>query len=224
MKKKKLSKEEKKILERKMSFQERLPIKEIKNRLFVTKKGEYLSVFTMGQKAVDLMSEDEVFSFSRQMETAFETLGLDKVQFLLLPVPFDLAPYQSIRKKQYIKLKKEEEFIKSKVDREGENPFLENQLEQNKLLQKYIDDQLFFVTRSMQSGRVANKHCYIVCGIKERYNETASQEAARQIESVLKSVCDDSRRCSESEMEKILIELYNPLRPEIYINTRKDNA
>ena len=220
--KKKLSREEKAEIRRKQSFQERLPVKEIRNRLFVTKKGEYLSVFTMGQRAVDLMSEDEVFAFSRQIETAFETLGLVKVQFLLLPVPFDLAPYQSVQKRRYGQLKREEGILRMRLANERDRKqieYMEMELEQNLLLQKYIDDQSFFVAKNMQSGRVANKHCYIVCGIKELWNETAAQEAANQIEAVLKSVAEDSRRCSEAEMEKILIELYNPLRPEIYINS-----
>ena len=81
---KKISKEEKEELKRKASFRERIPVKDIEDRLYVTKDNEYLSVFKLGQKAIDLMSDDEVYAFSRSIETAFETLDLLSVQFLSL--------------------------------------------------------------------------------------------------------------------------------------------
>ena len=96
---------------------------------------------------------------------------------------------------------------------------LSKELRQYRMFEKYIDDQLYFVTRNMQKGTIANKHSYVICKIRESYNKTAAKEAANNIEEVLRSVLEGSRRCSESEMEKILLELYNPLRPEIYINT-----
>ena len=78
---KKISKEEKEELKRKASFRERIPVKDIEDRLYVTKNNEYLSVFKLGQKAIDLMSDDEVYAFSRSIETAFETLDLLSAQF-----------------------------------------------------------------------------------------------------------------------------------------------
>ena len=112
---KKISKEEKEELKRKASFRERIPVKDIEDRLYVTKDNEYLSVFKLGQKAIDLMSDDEVYAFSRSIETAFETLDLLSAQFLLLPVPFDLDPYRFIKKKTYKILKDKEEVIKDKI-------------------------------------------------------------------------------------------------------------
>ena len=109
---KKISKEEKEELKRKASFRERIPVKDIEDRLYVTKDNEYLSVFKLGQKAIDLMSDDEVYAFSRSIETAFETLDLLSAQFLLLPVPFDLDPYRFIKKKTYKILKDKEEISK----------------------------------------------------------------------------------------------------------------
>lgn len=223
--KKKISKEEKEELKRKASFKERVPVKNIEDRLFVTKNNEYLSVFKLGQKAIDLMSDDEVYAFSRSIETAFETLDLLSAQFLLLPVPFDLAPYQSFKKDTYKKLKSKEEEIKDKIVKKNmgievsDYDGLSKELRQHRMFEKYIDDQLYFVTRNMQKGTIANKHSYVICKIRESYNKTAAKEAANNIEEVLRSVLEGSRRCSESEMEKILLELYNPLRPEIYINT-----
>ena len=222
---KKISKEEKEELKRKASFRERIPVKDIEDRLYVTKNNEYLSVFKLGQKAIDLMSDDEVYAFSRSIETAFETLDLLSAQFLLLPVPFDLAPYQSLKKNTYKKLKSKEEEIKDKIVKKNmgielsDYDGLSKELRQYRMFEKYIDDQLYFVTRNMQKGTIANKHSYVICKIRESYNKTAAKEAANNIEEVLRSVLDGSRRCSESEMEKILLELYNPLRPEIYINT-----
>ena len=222
---KKISKEEKEELKRKASFRERIPVKDIEDRLYVTKNNEYLSVFKLGQKAIDLMSDDEVYAFSRSIETAFETLDLLSAQFLLLPVPFDLAPYQSLKKNTYKKLKSKEEEIKDKIVKKNmgtkvsDYDGLSKELRQYRMFEKYIDDQLYFVTRNMQKGTIANKHSYVICKIRECYNKTAAKEAANNIEEVLRSVLEGSRRCSESEMEKILLELYNPLRPEIYINT-----
>ena len=222
---KKISKEEKEELKRKASFKERVPVKNIEDRLYVTKNNEYLSVFKLGQKAIDLMSDDEVYAFSRSIETAFETLDLLSAQFLLLPVPFDLAPYQSLKKDTYKKLKSKEEEIKDKIVKKNmgievsDYDGLSKELRQYRMFEKYIDDQLYFVTRNMQKGTIANKHSYVICKIRESYNKTAAKEAANNIEEVLRSVLEGSRRCSESEMEKILLELYNPLRPEIYINT-----
>ena len=222
MKKQKITPEQKAKVARQKSFQERLPILKIKNRLFVTKKNEYLPVFVLGQRAVDLMSEDEVYEFSQQLERTFQTLGITKIQFLLLPVPFDLAPYELNQKRRFDELRNQEASLRSAIGscfNFNQRAYLEDELAQNLICQKYIDNQSYFVTRNLQSGRVANKHTYVICSIKESYNETAVQEAARQIESALKSIADDSHRCSEEEMEKILIELYNPLRPEIYINS-----
>ena len=202
-----------------------MPVKNIEDRLYVTKNNEYLSVFKLGQKAIDLMSDDEVYAFSRSIETAFETLDLLSAQFLLLPVPFDLAPYQSLKKNTYKKLKSKEEEIKDKIVKKNmgtkvsDYDGLSKELRQYRMFEKYIDDQLYFVTRNMQKGTIANKHSYVICKIRESYNKTAAKEAANNIEEVLRSVLEGSRRCSESEMEKILLELYNPLRPEIYINT-----
>ena len=92
------------------------------------------------------------------------------------------------------------------------------ELDQTLLLQRYIDNQSYFVSSKLQSGRVANKHCYVVCGIKDRWNEIAVQESARRIEMALRSLSDDAHRCSQAEMEKILVSIFNPLRPEIYVN------
>lgn len=222
MKKTKLSKKENELLDRRKSFQDLIPITKIKNRLYLTKNNEYLSVFALGQKSIDLMSEDEVYEFTRTLERTFETLGIKKIQFLLLPVPFDLDPYLGQRRKRLKELKEEESEIKSKLLGKlntQHKSFLEDDLSQNLILQKYIDDQTYFVTRSMQSGRIANKHAYVICDIKDSYNEVAASEAAKSIESALKEISSESHRCTESEMEKILIEIYNPLRPEIYINS-----
>ena len=222
---KKISKEEKEELKRKASFRERIPVKDIEDRLYVTKNNEYLSVFKLGQKAIDLMSDDEVYAFSRSIETAFETLDLLSAQFLLLPVPFDLDPYRFIKKKTYKALKDKEEVIKDKIVKKdmgttiADYDGLSKELRQYRMFEKYIDDQLYFVTKNMQKGTIANKHSYVICKIRECYNKTAAKEAAGNIEEVLQSVLEGSRRCSENEMEKILLELYNPLRPEIYINT-----
>lgn len=223
MSKKKMTPEQEAAVAREKSFQERLPIAKITKGLFQTKKNEFFPVFALGQKAVDLMSEDEVYAFARNLETTFETLGLASVQFLLLPVPFDLQPYQAQQAKRLQELKKEEQDIKSEIANLGVEDLLristlEANLAQNQICQKYISDQNFFVVKALQSGRIANKHSYCICKIKDCYNETAVLEAARQIDSAIRSVIPDSHRCTEAEMEKILIELFNPLRSEIYIN------
>lgn len=222
MAKKKMTPEQSKKIARQQSFQERLPIQKIKNRLFVTKKHEFLPVFALGQKAVDLMSEEEVYEFAQQLERTFQTLGIKKTQYLLLPVPFDLAPYERNQKRRFEELRNAEAVLRSSISactNINQRAYLEDELAQNLICQKYIDDQSYFIARNLQSGRVANKHTYVICGIKDSFNETAVQEAARQIEASLRSIADDSHRCTEEEMEKILIELYNPLRPEIYINS-----
>lgn len=222
---KKKTAEQKKIeaenVAREKSFQDRLPIEKITKGLFLTKKGEYYPVFALGQKAVDLMSEDEVYSFARNLETTFEMLGLVSVQFLLLPVPFDLQPYQAHQQRRIKELKLEEEQLKQELNRCDDLvkiTSLEQTLSQNQLCQKYISEQNFFVVNRLQSGRIANKHSYAICKIKDCYNETAVLEASRQIDTALRSVIPDSHRCTENELEKILIELFNPLRAEIYIN------
>ena len=53
---KKKQSEERAIARRKASFQDRLQIKDIINRCYLTRKGEYLTVFSIGQKAIDLMA------------------------------------------------------------------------------------------------------------------------------------------------------------------------
>ena len=70
----------------------------------------------------------------------------------------------------------------------------------------------------MNTGKVANKHCYLIASIKDRWNETTVQEAADMIEDALKQLSEESHRCTVKEMENILIELFNPLRPDIYTN------
>ena len=90
---KKKQSEERAIARRKASFQERLQIKDIVNRCYLTRKGEYLTVFSIGQKAIDLMSEDELAVYAHQLETTFSTLDIEILEFMLLPVPFDLQPY-----------------------------------------------------------------------------------------------------------------------------------
>ena len=220
-KNKKMTPEQQAAVAREKSFQERLPIAKITKGLFQTKKGEFYPVFALGQKAVDLMSEDEVYAFARNLETTFETLGLVSVQFLLLPVPFDLQPYQAQQAKRLAELKREEQELKAQIANSNalfQLDGAEKQLAQNQICQKYISDQNFFVVKALQSGRIANKHSYCICKIKDCYNETAVLEAARQIDSALRGVIPDSHRCTEAEMEKILIELFNPLRSEIYIN------
>lgn len=235
-KKKKLTKEEKQEIARKQSFQERIPVKDIRNRLFITKDNQYLPVFSIGQRAVDLMSEEEAYEFSKQLDTVFQTLGLITAQFLLLPVPFDLHPYQTNQDRRYKELQEEVRQIKQKeqsimVDLNDENlspeefkrldialEAVRKEIEQKETCLKYILEQSYFVNKHLQSGRIANKHSYVVCQIKDSWNETAVQEAAKRIEGALKQISNESYRCSEKEMEKILVELYNPLRPEIYIS------
>ena len=56
---KKKQSEERAIARRKASFQERLQIKDIVNRCYLTRKGEYLTVFSIGQKANE-QAEDVV--------------------------------------------------------------------------------------------------------------------------------------------------------------------
>ena len=84
---KKKQSEERAIARRKASFQERLQIKDIVNRCYLTRKGEYLTVFSIGQKAIDLMSEDELAVYAHQLETTFSTLDIEILEFMLLPVP-----------------------------------------------------------------------------------------------------------------------------------------
>ena len=218
---KKKQSEERAIARRKASFQERLQIKDIVNRCYLTRKGEYLTVFSIGQKAIDLMSEDELAVYAHQLETTFSTLDIEILEFMLLPVPFDLQPYRNAQLMASNRLRKREGELRENIARENEPDIkheLIEELDQTLLFQRYIDNQSYFVSSKLQSGRVANKHCYVVCGIKDRWNEIAVQEAARRIESALKTLSDESHRCSQAEMEKILISIFNPLRPEIYIN------
>lgn len=235
-KKKKLTKEEKQEIARKQSFQERIPIKDIRNRLYVTKDDQLLPVFSIGQRAVDLMSEEEAFEFSKQLDTVFQTLGLITAQFLLLPVPFDLHPYQANQDRRYRELQEEvrqiklqEQSIYAQLNDEKTSPedykrleieyeAIRKEIEQKETCLKFISEQSYFVNKNLQSGRIANKHSYVVCQIKDCWNETAVQEAAKRIEGALKQISNESYRCSEREMEKILVELYNPLRPEVYIS------
>lgn len=218
---KKKKTEEKAIARRQASFQDRLQIKDIINRCYLTKKGEYLSVFSMGQKAVDLMSEDELAAYAHQLETTFSTLDIEILEFMLLPVPFDLQPYRNSQLMASNRLRKREgelrEFISRENDPVRKHEIIE-ELDQVLLLQRYIDNQTYFVSGKLQSGRVANKHCYVVCGIRERWNEIAVQESARRIEAALRTLSEDAHRCSTTEMEKILVSIFNPLRPEIYVN------
>ena len=218
---KKKQSEERAIARRKASFQERLQIKDIVNRCYLTRKGEYLTVFSIGQKAIDLMSEDELAVYAHQLETTFSTLDIEILEFMLLPVPFDLQPYRNAQLMASNRLRKREGELRENIARENDPDIkheLIEELDQTLLFQRYIDNQSYFVSSKLQSGRVANKHCYVVCGIKDRWNEIAVQEAARRIESALKILSDESHRCSQAEMEKILISIFNPLRPEIYIN------
>ena len=218
---KKKQSEERAIARRKASFQERLQIKDIVNRCYLTRKGEYLTVFSIGQKAIDLMSEDELAVYAHQLETTFSTLDIEILEFMLLPVPFDLQPYRNAQLMASNRLRKREGELRENIARENDPDIkheLIEELDQTLLFQRYIDNQSYFVSSKLQSGRVANKHCYVVCGIKDRWNEIAVQEAARRIESALNTLSDESHRCSQAEMEKILISIFNPLRPEIYIN------
>lgn len=213
--------EERAIARRLASFQERLQIKDIVNRCYLTKKGEYLSVFSMGQKAIDLMSEDELATYAHQLETTFSTLDIEIMEFMLLPVPFDLQPYRNAQLMASNRLRKREGDLRGNISREKDESIrheLIEELDQTLLLQRYIDNQSYFVSSKLQSGRVANKHCYVVCGIRERFNEIAVQESARRIEAALRTLSEDAHRCSQAEMEKILISIFNPLRPEIYVN------
>ena len=79
---KKKKSEERAIARRLASFQERLQIKDIVNRCYLNKKGEYLSVFSMGQKAIDLMSEDELATYAHQLETTFSTLDIESLKII----------------------------------------------------------------------------------------------------------------------------------------------
>lgn len=220
-KKQKMSSEQAELIARQKSFQERIPIARITKGLVLSKKKEYFPVFALGQRTVELMSEDEIYSFARQLETTFATLGLSSVHFLLLPVPFDLAPYKNNQQNRIDQLREEEIVLKNRIETSNdleEVQKLEKALDQNEICQKYINDQLAFTAKCLQTGRIANKHSYVICKTKDCWNETAVLEASNQIEQALRSVADDSHRCSNEEIEKILIELYNPLRPEIYIN------
>ncbi len=218
---KKKRSEEKAIARRQASFQKRLQIKDIVNRCYLTKKGEYLTVFSMGQKAIDLMSEDELAVYASQLETTFSTLDIEIMEFMLLPVPFDLQPYRNAQLMASNRLRKREGELREDISLERDPDIRHEhieELDQTLLLQRYIDNQSYFVSSKLQSGRVANKHCYVVCGIKDRWNEIAAQESARRIETALRSLSDDAHRCSQTEMEKILVSIFNPLRPEIYVN------
>ena len=218
---KKKQSEERAIARRKASFQERLQIKDIVNRCYLTRKGEYLTVFSIGQKAIDLMSEDELAVYAHQLETTFSTLDIEILEFMLLPVPFDLQPYRNAQLMASNRLRKREGELRENIARENDPDIkheLIEELDQTLLFQRYIDNQSYFVSSKLQSGRVANKHCYVVCGIRERFNEIAVQESARRIEAALRTLSEDAHRCSQAEMEKILISIFNPLRPEIYIN------
>lgn len=225
-KKKKLTEAEKakqqEYIKRMTSFQERLPIDDIKNRLYVSQKGEFFPAFAVGQRSIDLMSDEELYNFSRQLEMTFQALGVQTMQFLLLPVPFDLAPYRKIQDARYNSIKKELNELNDKLAK-GVIP--EDKLEatykrqgQLKSFIEYIEKQNYFVTANMNTGKVANKHCYLIASIKDRWNETTVQEAADMIEDALKQLSEESHRCTVKEMENILIELFNPLRPDIYTN------
>lgn len=235
-KKQKMTKEEKQAIARKMSFQERMPIKNIKNRLFVTKDDLYLPVFSIGQKAIDLMSEEEAIQFSNQLDSIFQSLSLLSAQFLLLPIPFDLKPYKTNQDRRYNEVQENLKDIKDKETKlmyalnddditeeeykkiDAELEYVRKERQQVEACLKYISEQMFFVNKNLQSGKIANKHSYLVCLCKDAWNETTVQENAKRIEAALKQISNESHRCSESEMEKILVELYNPLRPEVYIS------
>ena len=178
-------------------------------------------MFSIGQKAIDLMSEDELAVYAHQLETTFSTLDIEILEFMLLPVPFDLQPYRNAQLMASNRLRKREGELRENIARENDQDIkheLIEELDQTLLFQRYIDNQSYFVSSKLQSGRVANKHCYVVCGIRERFNEIAVQESARRIEAALRTLSEDAHRCSQAEMEKILISIFNPLRPEIYVN------
>ena len=219
--KKKVTPEEQELIDRRTSFQERLPIVDIRNNLFVTKDGRFLPVFAIGQKAIDLMAEDELAGFAKQIEIKFASMGLKACQFLLLPVPFDLEPYKRAQTFHYNRLDEQKRELEMELNRESDMTqrlYISAAIEQNEFCRNYLADQARFVANKLQTGLIANKHSYLVCEIEKAYNERAVIEAADLIEDQLRAIAGDSRRCSEREMELMLITLFNPLRPEIYTN------
>lgn len=109
---------------RQESFQEHLPIADIKNRLLVTKEGLYYPVFKMGEKTLDLMSEEELNRFANQVMQSFASMNLDGVQFLTVPVPFDIGPYKNNQQLQIKNLEKKMDRLQNeivKLEREIDN-------------------------------------------------------------------------------------------------------
>ena len=113
--KKKLTPAEIEYQNRMESFQEHLPIADIKKRLLVTKDGLYYPMFKMGEKTLDLMSEEELNNFANRVMQVFASMNLDGSQFLTVPIPFDIAPYKVIQQKQITKLRRDIDNYQSKI-------------------------------------------------------------------------------------------------------------
>ena len=75
-------------------------------------------MFSMGQKAIDLMSEDELAVYAGQLETTFSTLDIEILEFMLLPVPFDLHPYRNAQLMASNRLRKREGELREFISRE----------------------------------------------------------------------------------------------------------
>jgi hypothetical protein len=214
-----MAKKNKNNFDSKQSFQEMLPIETV-DRGFIKVKNymmdEYYPVIVLGDRNLDLMSEDALGAFAHSIQTAINTSDLLSFEILVVPVPYDTEEWQNNIEKRIKEIRQQQNdlsvLIKEKNEA-GEN--ISGLEEEMQALTYYIDHlkaQREYVLESLQKEDFSVKKAYFVPKFREQESLVDYQAETNALVENLAAHIPGTRALYSKEIRDLLFILLNPLR------------
>lgn len=217
MSKKELLKQEE-IRKHKSSFQNFIPIIDIKNGCFRDRFGKYLPVILIGSKNLDLMSKEDKYNLQARLEEVYLSIKAESYQISIIPMPYDISEWNAnmsnfiaeiVQEKSenlsnYGDLKTEWEKKKSKE----EKTILESRL-------TLMTEEKDWVTEKVQTGSLSSKKCFMILEFDEVDDVRTAVMKANEVIDRFRQKDIEVRLTSERELRDLLNILCNPLNTSV---------
>lgn len=204
------------------SFQEFLPIKDIKNGCFIDDMGYYYPVIVLGTINSDLMSKDQINALARGLEISFSSLLCRDYQCLMVPMPYDISLWRRGNDVILDEINDLKGMYQSQISHINPGSGYSKELDelQGKIKQLDIRAQLLrdsndYVIDKLHAGRMTTKKSYLIPNFRINDDIRVALENSREIVKKMNNNGIECRFATEQELRDLLYVLFNPLSSEV---------
>lgn len=204
------------------TFQEFLPIKDIKNGCFIDDFGYYYPVIVLGTINSDLMSKDQINTLARGLEISFSSLMCSDYQCLMVPMPYDISLWRRGNDLILDDIYDQKGKLQGKISQinpgsgySKELDELQGQMKQLDVRAQLLKDSNEYVIDKLHAGRMTTKKSYLIPNFRINDDIRVALENSREIVKKMNNNGIECRFATEQELRDLLYVLFNPLSSEV---------